>query len=124
MFAPYMISYAAGIVPDCGKVVTLTDSQGHSTSNIPKPCDFNYAIELINNVINFLLIDLASPLAAIALCYAGGLLLFSGGSSEKLTKAKAIIKNVVIGYVVALAAWLIVKTIFVTLGFKGETFLH
>lgn len=123
LFSPLMVSYAAGIVPDCGKVVSTTDSQGHNSYSIAHPCNFEYFMQLINNVITFLLFYLATPIAAIALCYAGALLLFSGGSSEKITKAKKIIKNIVIGYVLALAAWLIVKTIFSALGFKGETFL-
>ncbi len=119
IFAPYLIVHAAGLVPDCGKIIT--ESDGRRT--ITEQCNFNSFIELINNVIDFLLFKIAAPLAALALCIAGAQLLFSGGSSEKVTKAKKIIKNVIIGYIIALAAWLIIKTIFVTLGFKGETFL-
>jgi hypothetical protein len=42
--------------------------------------------------------------------------LTSGGNSEKATKVKHILGNVVIGYVVALAAWLIINTILSSLG--------
>lgn len=92
--------------------------------NYAEPCDFNHVILLINNVIQFLLFGIATPLAALAITYAGFLLLFSGGSSEAKTKAKNIIKNIVIGYIVALGAWLIVNTIFKTFGFKGETYMQ
>jgi len=124
-----------GIVPSCNtgplvlkldsKNEPIRDSKGQLTNEkgFKNPCDFDDVMFLINNIIEFLLFYLATPLAAIALCYAGFLLLFSGGSSEKVTKAKKIIKNVIIGYILALAGWLIVKTILVTLGFKGETFL-
>jgi len=108
------------LVPSCGKVVPSLDGK---TGLMTNPCNFDYFMLLINNVITFLLFYFATPLAAIALCYAGALLLFSGGNSEKMTKAKHIIKNVLIGYLLALAAWLIIKTIFSTLGFKGETYL-
>ncbi len=131
------VAYAANpIVPDCNtgeltlkldeKGQQMIDSKGDKTGEMTfkNPCDFDYVITLINNIITFLLFYLAGPLAAIAICYAGGQLIFSGGSSEKITKAKKIIKNVVVGYIIALAAWLIIKTIFTTLGFKGETFLH
>jgi len=87
------------------------------------PCNFNFLMTLINNIITFLLFVIATPLAALCFVYAGFLMIFSGGSSEKVTKAKAIIKNVVIGYVIGLAAWLIVNTILKTLGFNGPMYL-
>jgi len=94
-----------GLVPDC-------PSTG---------CGFNELMKLINTVITFLLFTLATPLFALILIYVGWLYLSAGGSSENVTKAKKILKNALIGYVIALAAWLIVKTILVTLGFQpGE----
>lgn len=112
--------YAAGIVPDCNVSVTKLDNKGNEYTTIDKPCGFDQVMELINNIIDFLIKYLATPLAALALCYAGGMLIFSGGSPESRTKAKKIIKNVIIGYIIALAAWLIVKTILSTLGFNPE----
>lgn len=96
------------IVPDCGKV---------ENGIINNPCDFDYLMELVNNAITFALYFLATPLAAVFFAYAGFLYLTSGGNEENTKKAKKIIKNVLIGYVIALAAWLIVKTILVSLGF-------
>ena len=113
LFSPLFVS-AAGIVPDCGKVVN---------GAIPQPCNFEYLIQLINRAITYLLFYLATPLAALAISYAGWLYLTSGGG-EQTSKAKKILGNVVIGYIIALAAWLIVKVIVVdVLGFKGTTFL-
>lgn len=104
----------SGLVPKCNVVVdgVMTES-----------CDFNYLMTLINKVINFLLITLATPLFALIIVYTGWLYLSAGGSSENVTKAKHIFKNALIGYVIALAAWLIVKTILTALGFKGDSFL-
>lgn len=98
-----------GIVPDC------TGEDGM--------CTFDDFMTLINNVINFVLFVLATPLVAIIVAYAGWLYLSSGGSSENVSKAKKILKNAIIGYIIALAAWLIIKTILVTLGFNGTMFL-
>lgn len=112
IFSSPVMVLGAGLVPDCNVVV-----DGVMT----KPCDFNSLMTLINTVINFLLITLATPLFALILIYVGWLYLSAGGSSENVTKAKKILKNALIGYVIALAAWLIVKTILVTLGFQpGE----
>jgi len=86
-------------------------------------CGFNDLMKAINNVITFLIFTIATPLAALGIMYAGWLYLSSGGSEENVTKAKHILKNIVLGYVIALAAWLIVHTILSTLGFTGDSFL-
>jgi heme A synthase len=72
-------------------------------------------MSLVNRFINFLLITLATPLFALIMIYVGWLYLSDMGSAENVTKAKKIFKNVVIGYVIALAAWLIVHTIVASL---------
>ena len=87
------------------------------------PCNFNGLMESINKVINFVLFVLATPLFALIIIYVAWLYLSDMGSAENVKKAKKIFKNVVIGYVIALAAWLIVKTILSSLGFSGPMFL-
>lgn len=136
IFSTPALTLAAGkIVPDCntGKVITIpavTEIVNGKTVVVSpekfeyeQPCDFNYLMTLINNLITFLLITLATPLFALILIYVGWLYISAGGSSENVTKAKKIFKNALIGYVIALAAWLIVKTILSTVGFKGDSFL-
>ena len=114
--APYQI------IPSCNKgAINTSPTTG---GNYAQPCDFNALLQLINNVIHFLLFIIATPLVALIICYAGFLFLTSGGSTETRTKAKKILKNVIIGYIVGLAAWLIVNTIVKTLGFTGNTFLQ
>ncbi len=118
----------AKIVPDCGKltlklgsdgkpaVYTTGPRKGEPTNEkvIGEPCDFEDAMKLIRNIINFLLFTIATPIAGLVICYAGFQLIASGGSSEKKTKAKHVLMNVVIGYLIALGAWLIINTIFST----------
>lgn len=105
-----------GIVPKCN----ITGNLNSSKDDFAEPCGFNALIELVNNTINFLLVWFATPLAAIILVYAGFTYLTSGGSSEKATKAKHMLTSMIIGYIIALAAWLIIKTILSTLGFEGS----
>ena len=117
IFSFHVISVeAVGLAPVCN--TTLDGNGGFSD-----PCDFNMVMAFINNAINFLVVILATPLFALIIVYAGWLYLSSGGSSENVTKAKTILKNSIIGYVVALAAWLIVKSILLGLGFTGPMFL-
>ena len=114
IFSVPLISFGAKLVPECNIIVNGV---------MTEPCDFNYLMTLINNIISFILITLATPIFALIIIYAGWLYLSSGGSSENVSKAKHIFKNALIGYVIALAAWLIVKSILTALGFKGDSFL-
>ncbi|ETB63836.1 TPA: hypothetical protein DIC38_02140 [Candidatus Nomurabacteria bacterium] len=107
--------FSAGRVPDCADNTAVDGVYS---------CDFNYFMTLLNNLINYVLYTLATPIFALIIIYVGWLYLSAGGNSENVGKAKKILKNAVIGYVIALAAWLIVKTILTSLGFEsGTTFL-
>jgi len=102
----------SGLVP-CG---TAVDASGKITN----PCEANgikYLMDMINTVINFILVYLAVPIAAIMFAYAGFLLVFSGGESSKRTKAKDIFINVALGLVFVAAAWLIVHTVLSIVGY-------
>lgn len=83
-------------------------------------CGFNEFMALIGNVVRFTLFDLALPIAAIMFAYAGFLLVTSGGSTEQRGKAKKIFTSVAIGLIIAVAAWLIIHTILLTLGYDGK----
>jgi hypothetical protein len=74
-------------------------------------CDFTDFIQLIQNVINFLMFNLAAPLAAVAFTIAGFIMLTAGGSPEKIKTATEVFKWVLIGIFIALAGWLIVSAI-------------
>lgn len=114
IFSAPLLIMAARLVPDCNVVVN---------GAMTKPCNFEYLMIMINGLITFVLFTLATPLFALILIYTGWLYLSAGGSSENVSKAKKIFKNALIGYVIALAAWLVVKTILTTLGFTGTTYL-
>lgn len=103
-----------GVVTDCN-----TGPIDPDTGNYVNPCNFNALMKTVNKVINFVLFTLATPLFALIIIYVAWLYLSDMGSAENVKKAKKIFKNVVIGYVIALAAWLIVKTILTSLNFQA-----
>lgn len=111
---PFVLS-AAGLVP----------CDGSTTS----PCGFSQFVLLIQNVINFLMFDVAAPLAAIVFAWAGIIMFTAGGSPEKIKQATEIFQWVLIGILVALSGWLVVSTIMGTLlgesisGFVQQNFL-
>ena len=110
-----MFLEAKGLVPDCN----ITGKLNSTSDNYAVPCDFNMIMKMINDVINFLLVKMATPLFALILIYVGWLYLSDMGSVENVSKSKKILKNALIGYVIALAAWIIVKTILSGLGYTG-----
>lgn len=82
-------------------------------------CDFDQFIVLINNVVDFLIVFIAFPFVAIVVAWAGILLLTSGGNSSAKEKSKKMIWHVVIGLILALLSWGIIKIILMTLGYQG-----
>ena len=119
IFTPLMFLEAKGLVPDCN----ITGKLNSTSDNYAVPCDFNMIMKMINDVINFLLVKMATPLFALILIYVGWLYLSDKGSVENVSKSKKILKNALIGYVIALAAWIIVKTILSGLGYTGPLYL-
>ncbi len=79
-------------------------------------CGYEDFILLVGNVFKFLTIDLAVPLATAAIVYGGIVLITAGTNEGRRTQAKSIIGYAVWGLVLALAAWLIVRTIMKGLG--------
>jgi len=110
----YSYTKGEGLVPKCGEVVN---------GKIATNCDFNQLMILINKVINFIIVDLATPVMALILIYVGITYLTSGGNKNVVQKSKKILMNVVFGYLIVLVAWLVIKTILKSLGFTGPTYL-
>jgi len=78
-------------------------------------CGFSDLMGLIGRVIEYIFV-LVLPIAAIVFAYAGFLFMTSGGDSGKRTAAKTAMTKLVIGIVVIMMAWLLVKLILTTLG--------
>ncbi len=83
-------------------------------------CDFDDVMYLINNIINWILLGLALPIAGIMFAYAGFTLITSGGSSSAKTKAKEIFFNAAVGLVLAFTAYLIIVFVLKALGYDGS----
>jgi hypothetical protein len=82
-------------------------------------CAWKELMVLVDNIITFIIKYMAIPIAAIMFAYAGFELVSSGGSTEKRGVAKSVFTNAVIGLIIVVAAWLIIKTILSILGYKG-----
>ena len=83
------------------------------------PCDFDQLVAFANSIIKFL-IKIAFSVAAIAFVYVGWLFMTSGDNPGKRSDAIKILWKVFWGFVMMLAAWLIVSLVIRMLGYKGE----
>lgn len=110
-FTP-ILAGAASVIPCTGSDVGPPQGETRSADAPPvKKCTFADYVTLGNNIINFLLFRFAAPFATLLFMWAGFLFMFKSSSAGEVTKAKGIFWNVVIGFVVALAAVLIIKVI-------------
>ncbi len=90
-----------------------------SCDGVTVKCDYDAFIELVNNVIKFIMVNLALPLAAIAFAYAGFLFLTSAENPGQRTQAKSIFTNVLIGLLLIGTAFLLVKLVLEILKYKN-----
>lgn len=76
-------------------------------------CDF---FIMLDNIIDFLLLDLIPVLAAIMIAIGGFMYIISRASPEKLTTVKSLFTAVAIGLLIIYGAWLIIDLFLVTIG--------
>lgn len=96
IFLP-QISNAAGLVP-CG-------GEGEADCTT---CDF---FVMADDAIDFIVVDLVAPVAALLMIVGGFLFYTSGGSENQVSLAKRILYGVVIGALIVYGAWLLVDSI-------------
>jgi len=80
-------------------------------------CDFNSLVLLVQNIID-LAIKIAPMLAAVAFAVAGFYYITAAGDTGKIKQAHDIAITTVYGLVLALVAWILIKTIIIVLGGK------
>lgn len=72
-------------------------------------CDF---IQFGQGIINFLMQDIAFPLAVLFIIYGGIMMMINSGNPSKLQESRGIILSAVIGLAILLGSWVILNTFF------------
>ncbi len=99
-------AFGAGLVP-CG-------------GEDEEPCQTCHVVQLVNGVVEWLVLILGT-IAAIIIVYAGFKLVMSGGNQHAMQDAKELINNMLIGFGIVLAGWLLIDTGMKLLLMDGET---
>ena len=76
-----------------------------------QPCNQCDLLKLLKNIIDFVLIGLMPPAAAILFVWGGFLILMGGANPGLISKGKSIFWNTAIGVAIISASWLITNTI-------------
>ena len=96
-------TFAAGLVPCLGA-----------------ECNTCHLFELLNNVINFIALQIV-PVLAVAMIMVGAFFLVTAGGSETaIKKGRDVITSAVIGSLIILSAWLVIDVILKNLA-PGDT---
>jgi len=75
------------------------------------PCTYSDFIELIKTVVRFALFNIGVPLVVGMIIWGGVTMMISGGDKGKVAEGRKIIQSAVVGFAIALGAWLIIETI-------------
>ena len=87
------------------------------------PCTLNDLIGtngIVQKIVDIILKQIVPALATIFLIIGGLMLLTSGGSPERVNLGKKIVFSAIIGLVLSLGAWAIIKFILTALGAKSK----
>lgn len=96
---------AAGLVP-CG---------GPPSSGEPA-CTLCHFFIMIDNIVDFLLLQLIPILAAIMIAIGGFLYIISQANPDQLNRVKSLFTAVAIGLLIVYGAWLIINVFLMTIG--------
>lgn len=89
-----MVTYGAGLVPDCGA-----------------NCGFSDLIAMTNRIIKFLVIDVSVPLASLGFMVAGAKLVLNQNKEGAWSEAKQSFGTIAMGFGIILAAFLLIKLV-------------
>jgi hypothetical protein len=95
-------------------------AQGLVSCGYDEHCNFSDVIGMANDLINFILTRLILPIAAIMLVYTG--FLYLSGKQSNVEKAHSVFPKVIIGLIIILVSWLIIRAILYALGIDVEDY--
>lgn len=83
-------------------------------------CQLCHLWQLFNNIVNFAIFNIAVPGSVLLFAASGIMYLTSGGDPSRISRAKQIWMNTIIGLVIIFASWMVVNTLMNTLGSNAQ----
>lgn len=113
-FSSVVVAQSTSLVPQVrttDATVLSADSGGTGLVPCTDTCGFNDVITLINNIITFLITQLFIPIVILLFVYAGFKYITAQGNPAKVANIKKMVLHIVLGMILVLCSWLIVKTV-------------
>ncbi|MCX6721835.1 MAG: hypothetical protein NTY04_01410, partial [Candidatus Staskawiczbacteria bacterium] len=83
------------------------------------PCGITDFFTFLNNIYQFIILGIATPLAIIAITIGGIILLLSAGNPNLAGLGKKILYAAIIGLALVFCSWVIINSILTILGYTG-----
>lgn len=99
--------YAQAALVPCG----LSEDDPSTPGDDTRMCQFCDFFQLIDNVKNFVLVDVVTPLGVLFIVIGGVMMLFGGQWPAQYARGKGIVQNTVIGVFLIFSTWMITNTI-------------
>ncbi|HVY72827.1 MAG TPA: pilin [Candidatus Paceibacterota bacterium] len=104
---PAAVVFGADALTPCG-TLAFTGSYGPGYFLSATSCNFCYLAKLIQNIVNFLLM-VAIPISVAMFAWAGVMYFTAGGNPARAERGRKIFAAVLLGFCIALGAWLFVQ---------------
>lgn len=108
------MAFGASLIP-CGQPANtpniIVGGVSYPTTN---ECGFNDLIILANAIISFLMYDVAVPLAALGIMWAGGKLVVSQNKESAWSEARGSFGDIGMGFLIMLGAFVLIKLVLFT----------
>jgi len=91
---------------------------GGSGQESCKLCDI---FTMFDRIVDFVMLTLVPPLAALMLVVGGVMFFTAAGDSGKLTSAKSLLTSVIFGLVIVYGSWLVINSFFLVIGVNEWT---
>ncbi|MFH1582194.1 MAG: hypothetical protein ABIA08_00295 [bacterium] len=85
------------------------------------PCKLCHLFVMLDNILDFIFIDLIPPIAVLAILIGGIYFFVSSGNPQNIAKAKGILTAVAIGLLIIYGSWLLVNSFFLVIGVNEWT---
>jgi hypothetical protein len=107
IFIPILAKADTGPIVQCG-------GTGQSA------CGISDFFSMLGRIYSFIVLDIATPLAVIALIIGGILMMISAGNPNLAGTGKKILYTAIIGLVLVFCSWLIIDFILKAIGYSGN----
>lgn len=87
-------------------------------------CQLCHVFVMFDRIVDFVMLTLVPPLAALMLVISGVMFFTAGGDPNSLGKARSVLTSVALGLVIVYGSWLIINSFFVVIGVSEWTGLE